>query len=711
MSNIGCKGTVVDCLTGAPDCTAPDPIDPLRTVCIKKTKVVTPVPDNRKKKKEDKKVTPKTECTSDYGSPISNLQFGEDLKTTAGLKLFKEFLKKYYSENVDKYGGSALLDGATINDCILIKLFNSSEAKKNNRIIGVYVYPDWKTFTGGNVTSKTTEEFQSWLDSSSSSNKEDFMPTTNDWQKLIDNGQISVKGKKITFDNRPVMLFKFKIKDGDTTGKSTSILPFDENELDGDNLSLTKLLKNITYTTSTFDGGYPEIFYAFYTFPVKNDDTETNEKYPLKVKRYVLVKGKDVNGDERLEAPESLMVYRGIKAPKKEIKINESFIKKFILEKIKEKNNKNYYPVVTEVTTGIGGDDEEEDSGNLGDGGNKEDNDPFAILSNQQLQNKDARKSFIESKTPIIQDLINRGAKSNYFMKWNELVTSTGATTKLKLPKPDNTGAELTNVNAYQIAEPAATDMGQYKSEPFYMLLKINGDQTKNKATIFTPINVTEKQKYITASSDPKRCRTYLIDYLRGAIKQESVGNEFEQWKKAREICDCNANGGFRNFKTRGKAEEFGKEKWRKDRLKIRPDKSEFKTKTETQSYNPDTGKWEKSTVVNDLDTASPFLPVLNKNLNWNEIKSLLNGGTYKSKDGTTRTIDEDWVITGFDGPGSICLNDKWRLKYQYTEEGTVQKESLDNRIEKKLSETIKSKNKKETLVENVLKKLLKDKL
>jgi hypothetical protein len=48
---------------------------------------------------------------------------------------------------------------------------------------------------------------------------------------------------------------------------------------------------------------------------------------------------------------------------------------------------------------------------------------------------------------------------------------------------------------------------------------------------------------------------------------------------------------------------------------------------------------------------------------------------------------------------------------YQYPEEGTVQKESLDNRIEKKLSETIKSKNKKETLVENVLKKLLKDKL
>ena len=56
MNNIGCKGNVVDCLTGAPDCTAPDPFDPLKKVCIKRTKVVTPTPnpDNNKKKKEGK---------------------------------------------------------------------------------------------------------------------------------------------------------------------------------------------------------------------------------------------------------------------------------------------------------------------------------------------------------------------------------------------------------------------------------------------------------------------------------------------------------------------------------------------------------------------------------------------------------------------------------------------------------------------------------
>ena len=91
---------------------------------------------------------------------------------------------------------------------------------------------------------------------------------------------------------------------------------------------------------------------------------------------------------------------------------------------------------------------------------------------------------------------------------------------------------------------------------------------------------------------------------------------------------------------------------------------------------------------------------------------SLLNGNFYNSKGGIKNTIDPKLIISGFDnGIGSTCLNDSWRNEYAYKEEGTVQKESLDNRIEKKLSETIKSKNKKETLVENVLKKLLKDKL
>ena len=704
-----CTGKIVDC-DGPYDCYDPSDDECYKTVSNVKPK---PVPDNNKKKKEEKKVTPKTECTSDYGSPLSNSQFGEDLKTAAGLKLFKEFLKKYYSENVDKYGGSALVDGATINDCILIKLFNSSEAKKNNRIIGVYVYPDWKTFTGGNVTSKTTEEFQSWLGSSSSSDKEDFIPTTNDWQKLIDNGQISVKGKKITFDNKPVMLFKFKIKNGDTTGGLTSILPFDENELDGDNLSLTKLLKNITYTTSTFDGGYPEIFYAFYTFPVKNDDTETNEKYPLKVKRYVLVKGKDVNGDERLEAPESLMVYRGIKAPKKEIKINESFIKKFILEKIKEKNDKNYYPVVTEVTTGIGGDDEEEDRGNLGDGGNKDDNDSFGINNDPNLQTSVAKQSWMNKKVALIQDLINKGAKSNFFVAWNDLANAVKAT-KLNLPKSTT---PITKDNSFNVGEPKSDMIPQYQKEPFYQILGLAGDPNKNKATIYQPVGVTDTQKLISASSSPQWCRSKLLNYLKVGLSQKfmsTVGNEpadYKAWKLKREICDCNSNGAFENFKTRGK--DVDKDFVKRDKLK----KDEFTTINKDQQtlvYDPTTDSYvnKTSTNVDKLSRdVSPFV-IFNKKLNWREIVSLLNGNFYTSKGGLKNTIDPKLIISGFDkGIGSTCLNDSWRNEYAYKEEGTVQKESLDNRIEKKLSETIKSKNKKETLVENVLKKLLKDKL
>jgi hypothetical protein len=685
--------------------------------CYRKAKGSTPVPDNnkKKKKKQDPQPQPQTGCKDEFGNVVDNSRFPEDFKTTSGLTNFKDYLVKYHSTKVDNLGGTQKLYSEKIDGCMLINLFNSGVPVGWFGILGAQLYPDWQKYVktiNKTITEPSLQEHEDWTKKSPNSTNEtnETNETTEEkyqgtWDDLINSNQVPKDGVLITIGDEKAMMFKIENVEG-TIKRSA----FDSTDKDENGQITSKSLSdNINYTLDEIkEGKDPSKYYVIWRTPTLNTD-KFSENFPLKVKIQIVFK----NGDSGItvSSDDKATTIGYLPKPTENIKLKESKkqinltnkISNFILERIKIKNlllmegdpcpcpNGSYSEACCLNTTPI--------------------DDLFGILSNEQLKDGTAKKNFIESKTPIIQDLINRGARSNYFIKWNDLASNSAATTKLKLPKPDNTGVEITKTNAYQIGEPAATDMGQYKSEPFYMLLKINGDQTKNKATIFTPINVTEEQTYITASSDPVACRVYLIDYLRGAIKKESVGNEFEQWKKRREVCDCNANGGFINFKTRGKDEELGKETWRKDRLKIRPDKSEFKTKTETQRYDQKTGKWVNKVVVNDLGSNSPFLPVFNKNLNWKEIKSLLNGERYKTKDGESRTIDEDWVITGFDSPGSICENDQWRLMYQYPEEGTVQKESLDNRIEKKLSETIKSKNKKETLVENVLKKLLKDKL
>ena len=712
MNNIGCKGNVVDCLTGAPDCTAPDPFDPLKKVCIKRTKVVTPTPnpDNNKKKKKKEEKPVETGCKDSNGNVLDTSMLGK-FDTDEKLNNFKDFLNKYHSDEVANYGGSEQLKAATITSCMLAKLFFTTVSGKYG-YLGTKIYNEWSTHTKNNsqgVTDPSVDDYKTWLKTdaytiTNPTNGEEYEGT---WDDLIRLGQVKKEGVQFGATAKKVMLFKAKNEAG-----KPKIVPFDDSDKnENGQITTESIYKNINYTLEDIKNGEnPEIQYFILRFPTKNVDQDKGE-FPLKTKKQILFK----SGDSKLTTSEEekATVIRKLPKPSisgdlKESKSQVNLDKKistFILERIKEK-------LILEDKGCDCGDGTYHESCCSEDDVTITD-DVFGINNDPNLQTSVAKQSWMNKKVVLIQDLINKGAKSNFFVAWNDLAKTVTAT-KLNLPKSTT---PITKDNSFNVGEPKSDMIPQYQKEPFYQILGLAGDPNKNKATIYQPIGVTDTQKLISSSSSPQWCRSKLLNYLKVGLTQKfmsTVGNEsadYKAWKLKREICDCNSNGAFENFKTRGK--DVDKDFVKRDKLK----KDEFTTINKDQQtlvYDPTTDSYvnKTSTNVDKLSRdVSPFV-IFNKKLNWREIVSLLNGNFYTSKGGLKNTIDNKLIISGFDkGIGSTCLNDSWRNEYAYKEEGTVQKESLDNRIEKKLSETIKSKNKKETLVENVLKKLLKDKL
>jgi antitoxin component YwqK of YwqJK toxin-antitoxin module len=239
---------------------------------------------------------PKNVCNDKYGNEISNSKFESEFFETEGLKHFKKYLLKYYPDFVESEGGVEKLDKATVNDCMLIRLFYTGDPNKNYYAIGDLIYPDWKKYVGGyiNSDSKSKEEFDKWKKGGDEGDNTDFSVT--DWQTLIDNGQISNKGIIRKINNTFVLVFKYN-------DEEKKVL-FDDIRTDN-KLDFRNMIKNIN------DGTYS---YSYLKPPVKNDDPKTKSLYPLKSKRYVSIVKYDSNNDEYLSFIYDTEV--GIKAPK-----------------------------------------------------------------------------------------------------------------------------------------------------------------------------------------------------------------------------------------------------------------------------------------------------------------------------------------------------------------------------------------------------------
>jgi hypothetical protein len=669
-----CKGKIVDC-DGPYDCYDPSDDECYKNVGNSKPQ---PVPDNNKKKTTPIPApVPKNVCKDDYGIEISDKFFDPEMKTERGIKAFKDFLKKYYPELVTRIAGSPdNLDKAKYNDCIVIKLFNTSDPVRN-RIIGDYVYDDWKDFVNGweNSTSKTPEEFQTWLRREKKSSGK-INATKEDWEKIVGEGWFSSGGRISEINNNTVLLYKYDSQD--------NILKFDALTETGE-LDFEKIKSDLEVK----DGS---ISYYYNTYPV---DYTGDVLYPKISDEYQLYLGE--TGSLRTKKTATI----GLESP---VVLKENYFRKFLLEKIREKN---VYKTIfvediktpqTSQPTVIG-----KRGGTKINTETKTETDVFGLNNPENnLVTTEAKKNFINTKTPTIQILINRGARSNDFLAWNTLAASLDAT---ELTYKDKDGKDITidENNSFNVGEPA--QKGQYTEQPFYNVLNITGNEL-NTGKIYTPISVTNKQPYIDVKVSIPFCRTQLINYLKDGLSQNYSGNPQQNWNRKYEICGCNQRGGYEPFKFYRKLPQFGKNQTGREKLDVRPNSSVF-TQTD-KIINPETG--EEEVFVGDVGgSASPFIPVLNKKLNWEEIKNILSGGIYKSRDGVNRTIDSELVIAGFD-EGGDCVSNKFISAYPYKPTTEIQKESFDERIDNKLLESIKDKNKKESIIENVLKNLLKDK-
>jgi hypothetical protein len=626
-----------------------------------------PVPDNKKKKTTPVPV-PKKVCTDKNGNTISNSGFEPEFKTVEGLKQFKNYLIKYYPSYVIAEGGVDQLNSATINDCMLMRLFYTGDPDKSYYAIGRLIYPDWKKEVGGymNSDSKTKDEFDKWKKGGETSDEEENTNFSEaDWQVLIDNGQVSNKAIIRNFQGIYVLYYKY-----DENGEMVS---FDDLTTDN-KLAINTMIKNIVADKNT---------YIFWKPPVKNSDPETNTKFPLLSKRYKFIVEYDANNNPSL-SPEEMKKFGPIRAPK--TKIDESLFKNFILEKIREKNGLlgNLYEVTTITSTkkqtiDFEGNDLET---NPKDGSQKTVDDVFGLNS---IVDVTARKIQYEEFTPILQNYLNEESRSDYFAEWNKVGKELKSSMTLKIPelsdiKVEFHNKEITNSNEILVSE--TTDINQYTQRYFYELLKIKGDPAVNTATIYLPIRSTTPQKTVVGKCDIKKCRTDLIDYLRlGFTKSYTPKNTQELEDRWRNLCNCNASGCFEAFKRRGKLAGTGFEEKGYSRDKINVDPSDS----------------EKNELILIKDVLPKYKFQNNRNLSWKEITELIRGDQYPIAGGEAQ-IDSDLRIPNFGLPGSWCdLN-------------LSLKESFDERIDNKLLESIKDKNKKESIIENVLKNLLKDK-
>jgi hypothetical protein len=686
-----CKGIIVDCLSKW-NC-----VDDLG-LCYS---VVSPKPDikpNPNPKPENKKPEPKPSnvCKNAYGSEISNSGLLVIAKNSNGLEQFKKFLLKYYSQLViDELGSTDKLNSLTTNDCSLIKLYHSGDPDLKSWKVGGTIYTTWTEYVGGylNSDSKTKEEFDKWRKNTGSGNQstddgDNINYSSNDWQTLIDNGQISNKGKLISWDGVNVMLFKYDKDENRVDIK-------DDIKADG-KIDTQKIISNINDNKN---------IYKYFKYPFVNEDEETKDKHPLKSKRYNLIVKKDANNVNYLDTDTT---YEIVKIKKAKSKIDEMSFKKFILEKIREKNKTE--TILVEAPnfpqpTGTPNDDSDRDEVEGSESGSqissstqKPGDDIFGLNS---IENKEARKIKYEEITPMLQGYITEGSKSDYFAEWNKVGKELGSSIKLKIPEIEGTnskysGQEINDNNEILVGEPAETN--QYKKRYFYDLFDLKGDTSINTATIYMPQLQTTNQKIVIGKCDVKKCRTDLIEYLRVGFQNSYVpANEQERYDKMINICNCNAAGCFEGFKSRGKLAGAGFENKGYNREKLNVDQSA----TDKNVFSVDSG-----TNTVPKENLPRYNQTFNRNLTWNEIASYIRGDEFKVKGGRPGSFDSDLRIPNFGKPEGWCT-----VNLNLASVPETQKESFDKRIDKKLLETIRNKNKKESIVENILRNILKDKL
>lgn len=645
-----------------------------------------PDPNPYPPKPDPTKPKPKNVCLDNYGNEISiNSTFVDaEFKTEEGLKAFKEYLKKYYKDLVTSIAGTTdKLDSAKLNDCIVVKLYNSVDPIRK-LIIGDYVYDFWKTHVGGwkNSTSKTELEYDTWLKSDSQDNINTIKATKEDWDNIIKDGWFSSGGRISDINKSLVLLYKYDSQD--------NILQFDALT-ETDELDFEKIKSDLKGTEG--------VSYYYYTYPIDYTG-EQKDKYPKISDEYQLY----LDDTDTIRKKKTATI--GLETP---VIIKENYFRKFLLEKIREKNE--YKTIFVEdiktpqtstpVITGRRGGTKIETKDET-----KTETDIFGLNNPQNsLTTDEAKKNFIDTKgTPVLQNLINKGSRSQNFVDWNNLAKSLGAK-ELTFKDKNNADVVIDQNNAFNVGVPG--QLGNYTEQPFYNVLNITGDQTKNTAKIYTPISITNKQAYLDVKVSIPFCRTQLINYLKDALGKTFSGTPQQRWNRKYEICGCNERGGFDTFKFYRKLPNLGKTTTGREKLDIRPGSSVF---TQTGTYeNPETG--EQETTIGGVSQASPFIPVFNKKLNWKEIKKLITGGTYTNQSGVKDTIDEELIIDGFDGAGSLCSSNKFKSAYPYAPEVTnneLQKESFDKRIDNKLLESIRNKNNKENLVEDVLRRILK---
>jgi hypothetical protein len=207
-------------------------------------------------------------CYDDYQHCLSYGSIPTYIQTTSGTTNYINFLKKYYPtlvDNEEKSGKS--LDKATYKDCIFLRLFWRTDPEIPNRgTIGRIIYGDWRKKQGdANITTPSVDEFNAWKKETKNDDKQIKSYTIEDWQKLIDNGQISGKGKLISVDGELVMMYKYKY-DGETAKRTE----FEDTDITEDGkINLDNVIDNLKNNS---------FIYKYYSTPfiVEND-----EKYDL----------------------------------------------------------------------------------------------------------------------------------------------------------------------------------------------------------------------------------------------------------------------------------------------------------------------------------------------------------------------------------------------------------------------------------------------
>lgn len=638
---------------------------------------------NKKTKKNNNKKPEKPECKDSNGTVITNDYFAPELFGDTGIKKFIEFLIKYYPNEVTDIAGSPdkLRKVKDADDCLIIKLFNTNDPVKN-MIIGSYIYSRWKDYVGGfnNLVVRSKQEFDTWRNSGGRFFDDDNSPKTKEeWEEVLN--WFYPGGKIVEIDGQIVLLYKFDIFD--------NIVNFDATKDDG-SIDMERIKNDLTSN---------QYRYYYYTYP-KNNNTENKEEYPKYTTEWEIYFDNGI----KMKKLDNLGL-------QKTITIKENYFRKFLLEKIRDKKEHKTIFVVNEnqtpqPTSGKplrgqrGG-----SSNSLGSQGrNNSEGDLFGIFAQKTLNSPESIKTFINNGTIKLQKAIDIGAKSDYFKDWNDLATKYNAE-KLKY-----NGAEIDDTNKSVLRAP--TQASNYTKIPFYDRLQISGNPEKNIAVFWEPVGNMAKLDVVDKGVNPEECRKILIQYLKDALLGTALGTCEEKWNRKYQICSCNTKGGFDNFKYYGKLQT--KDTRGRDKINISRQSSEFQT-TDTTNQTTTTG-----IGTNNPNYGISFknwpkgrnLPqIFNKTLNWKEITNMLRGGKYLVRGGSYTTIDGQWVINGFDSPnGGDCASKTFKAGPDvYCQ--TTTNESFDKKIDSKLLKTIRNKNKKESVIENMIRNIIKDKL